>query len=328
MEEIGKSVAFLHEEQAYAGGDIIILRTKDVDSQYLAFALNEGRLAKERAKLGQGHSVVHIYPKELKELIIHLPSKNEQQKIASILSTWDKAIELKEKLIEQKKEQKKGLMQKLLTGEVRLPGFNDNWDKKCLEDICEQKGLVRGPFGGALKKEYFVEQGYKVYEQKNAIYKDITLGEYYIDENKFTELKRFEVHQGDFIVSCSGTIGRIYRIPNNSPKGVINQALLKIRIDNKVIDSEYFYQYFQWERFQNKIIENTQGGAMQNLVGMNIFRKTRLSIPTLLEQKKIAQILYTLDKEIDLQERELLQKKEQKKGLMQLLLTGKVRVKV
>ncbi|NLP35051.1 MAG: restriction endonuclease subunit S, partial [Clostridiales bacterium] len=103
MGEIGKSVAFIHDEKAYAGGDIIILRTQGVNSQYLAFALNEGRLAKERAKLGQGHSVVHIYSKELKELVVNLPPDIEQQKIADIISIWDKAIELKEKLIEQKK---------------------------------------------------------------------------------------------------------------------------------------------------------------------------------------------------------------------------------
>jgi len=269
-----------------------------------------------------------INEREYGKLKLPIPCLLEQKKIADILETWDKAIELKEKLIEQKKEQKKGLMQKLLTGEVRLPGFKDKWKKRCLDDICVKDGLVRGPFGGALKKEYFVESGYKVYEQKNAIYKDAALGEYYIDENKFTELKRFEVQSGDFIISCSGTIGRIFRIPNNAPKGVINQALLKIRIDNNVIDSEYFYQYFQWGKFQNEIVENTQGGAMRNLVAMDIFRKTIISVPTLLEQKKIGQILYTLDKEIELHERELLQIKQQKKGLMQLLLTGKVRVQV
>lgn len=269
-----------------------------------------------------------IGQQEISKLPVLIPPLKEQEKIVSILSTWDKAIELKEKLIEQKKEQKKGLMQRLLTGSIRLSGFCEEWNTMYLEEICVNKGLVRGPFGGALKKEYFVPKGYKVYEQKNAIYKDANLGDYYINENKFLELKRFEVKQGDFIVSCSGTIGRIYKIPDDSPKGVINQALLKITIDKKLIDSEYFYQYFQWEHFQNKIIENTQGGAMQNLVGMDIFRKTKIAVPNLLEQNKIASILSILDKEIYLEEQDLIQKEEQKKALMQQLLTGKIRVKV
>ncbi|MGM0900471.1 MAG: restriction endonuclease subunit S [Bacillota bacterium] len=200
------------------------------------------------------------------------------------------------------------------------------WKNLALENICIDKGLVRGPFGGALKKAFFVKEGYKVYEQKNAIYRDVSLGNYFIDENKFNELKRFEVREGDFIVSCSGTIGRIFRIPPNAPKGVINQALLKIEIDKTKIDSEYFYQYFGWNQFQKRITDNTQGGAMQNLVGMDEFRKTKLSIPSLKEQQKIASILSTWDNAIELKEKLIEQKKEQIKGLMQKLLTGQFRL--
>lgn len=203
---------------------------------------------------------------------------------------------------------------------------NTEWKTLTLENLCTDKGLVRGPFGGSLKKAFFVNEGYKVYEQKNAIYRDVSLGNYFIDEKKFNELRRFEVKEADFIVSCSGTIGRIFRIPPNAPKGVINQALLKIEIDKTKIDSEYFYQYFGWESFQKKIIDNTQGGAMQNLVGMAEFRKTKLSIPSLKEQKKIATILLTWDKAIELKEMQIEQKKVLKKGLMKKLLTGEVRL--
>ena len=203
---------------------------------------------------------------------------------------------------------------------------NLTWKKHSIQDICTEKGLVRGPFGGSLKKEFFVKEGYKVYEQKNAIYRDASLGNYFIDEKKFNELKRFEVKEGDFIISCSGTIGKIYRIPSNAPKGIINQALLKIEIDKTKIDSEYFYQYFGWDHFQKRIIDNTQGGAMQNLVGMDQFRNTKLLIPPLKEQQKIASILSTWDKAIELKEKLIEQKKLQKKGLMQKLLTGEVRL--
>lgn len=88
-----------------------------------------------------------------------------------------------------------------------------DWDNIEIEKLCEEKGMVRGPFGGTLKKSYFVSKGYKVYEQKNAIYKEKNIGKYFIDEEKYEELKRFSVKEGDFIISCSGTIGQIYRIP-------------------------------------------------------------------------------------------------------------------
>lgn len=201
------------------------------------------------------------------------------------------------------------------------------WELETLENICIKKGLIRGPFGGALKKEYFKEQGIKVYEQKNAIYKDCSLGNYYIDNEKFEELKRFEVAEGDFIVSCSGTIGRIYKIPKEAEKGIINQALLIIKIDTQKINSNFFYQYFQWDNFQYRIIDNTQGGAMANLVSMEQFRKTIFPLPPLKEQEKIAEILSIWDLAIEKQELLIEKKKEFKKGLMQILLTGEVRFK-
>ncbi len=86
----------------------------------------------------------------------------------------------------------------------------EDWFVCSLASICKPDGLVRGPFGGALKKETFVRDGaFKVYEQKNAIHRSAELGTYFIDESKFRELARFEVRPGDFIVSCSGTIQQV-----------------------------------------------------------------------------------------------------------------------
>ncbi|AOM82068.1 restriction endonuclease subunit S [Salisediminibacterium beveridgei] len=207
-----------------------------------------------------------------------------------------------------------------------LNSLSLKWNTYKLEEICVKKGLVRGPFGGALKKEFFVEKGHKVYEQKNAIYKNAEIGNYYIDDVKYEELKRFRLFEGDFIVSCSGTIGKIYRIPKGAESGIINQALLKITLDEEKVDGEFFNQFFEWDNFQNKIIENTQGGAMKNLVGMKIFKNTTITIPSLSEQKKIAEILKTWDEAIELKEQLIKQKNIQKKGLMQNLLTGELRI--
>ena len=189
------------------------------------------------------------------------------------------------------------------------------------------KPISQRSFGGSLKKEFFVESGIKVYEQKNAIYRDEKIGTYYIDNSKFNELKRFELNEGDFIVSCSGTIGRIFQIPRNYEKGIINQALLKIRTDESVINDQYFYYYFDWEKFQTRIIDNTQGGAMKNLVGMSIFKNTKIAIPpTKSEQIAIATVLSDIDTEIEALEQKLTKYKRIKIGMMQNLLTGKIRV--
>jgi type I restriction enzyme S subunit len=210
--------------------------------------------------------------------------------------------------------------------QLRPHKYPSNWEVKQLEEICLQNGLVRGPFGGSLKKEFFTKDGYKVYEQKNAIYRDSEIGSYYIDKVKFNELKRFEVHENDFIVSCSGTIGKIFLMPKGAEPGVINQALLLIKIDRKIINQQFFYSYFEWENFQKSIIDNTQGGAMQNLVGMEIFRKTYIPIPPLPEQRAIAEALSDVDALITSQETLLAKKRAIKQGVMQELLTGKRRL--
>lgn len=203
----------------------------------------------------------------------------------------------------------------------------EDWDTATLQDICVENGMVRGPFGGSLKKQFFVRDGIKVFEQKHAIYKSVEIGSYFITESKFNELKRFEVRGGDFIISCSGTIGRIYQIPEDAPEGIINQALLKIETDNNKIDDRYFSYYFEWEDFQNRIIESTQGGAMKNLVGMDVFRNTTIPLPpTIKEQQAIAEALSDVDGLIGSLDGLIAKKRQVKQGTMQQLLTGKRRL--
>ncbi|UTC83689.1 restriction endonuclease subunit S [Treponema denticola] len=203
----------------------------------------------------------------------------------------------------------------------------EGWEQVTLESICLPDGLIRGPFGGSLKKEIFLKKGYKIYEQKNAIYASIRIGTYYISPDKYRELNRFAVTSGDFIVSCSGTIGCIYELPMNSPKGVINQALLKITIDYSKIDKEFFRQYFISSIFQKTIIDDTQGGAMQNLVGMSKFKKTLFLIPqNISEQRRIAEVLSDTDTYISSLKKLITKKESVKQGVMQKLLTGKKRL--
>jgi type I restriction enzyme S subunit len=254
------------------------------------------------------------------------PTLTEQEAIAGALSDADAWIESLEQLIAKKRQIKQGAIQELLTGKRRLPGFSGAWLRRQLKELCIDGGLVRGPFGGTLKKEFFVDKGIAVYEQRNAIYRTSTDFRYFINQSKFAELRRFEIRHGDFIVSCSGTIGRIYRVPLGSPVGVINQALLLIRVNESIIVPSFFYHYFAWDCFQAFIIDNTQGGAMQNLVGMSVFKATEISTPSLAEQSAIAVVLSDMDTEIESLESKLAKAREIKQGMMQELLTGRIRL--
>ena len=202
----------------------------------------------------------------------------------------------------------------------------EGWDVKQLVKLCVPQGIVRGPFGGSLKKEIFKSSGFKIYEQRNAIYKSVEIGSYFIDRNKYAEMQRFSISPGDFIISCSGTIGRIYQMPPDAPLGIINQALLKLTVDGKCVNDHFFYHYFEWDDFQARIIDSTQGGAMKNLVGMDIFKATPIVSPPLVEQKTIAKALSDMDGLIEALDKLIAKKRAIKQATMQQLLTGKTRL--
>jgi type I restriction enzyme S subunit len=298
---------------------VVVLKKITVENAFLALIMSNEVIQNQIKSTIVGGAIPTLSQKQVEKFKIPLPPLPEQKAIAAVLSDTDALIEALNAKISKKKRIKQAAMRQLLTPK-------EGWETKTLREVCIEGGLIRGPFGGALKKDFFKKTGHKVYEQKNAIYKRIDIGDYFIDDVKFAELKRFEVGVGDFIISCSGTIGKIYRIPKNSPRGVINQALLKITIDESIIDPMFFYFNFVWEDFQNKIIEGTQGGAMKNLIGMSEFKQTIMYLPTLEEQTRIATILSDMDAEIELLETKRNKYQTIKQGLMQDLLTGKRRL--
>ena len=210
--------------------------------------------------------------------------------------------------------------------QTELGVIPEHWHIRQLADICMPRGIVRGPFGGTLKKDTFVTSGFKVYEQQNAIYKSAEIGSYFVDQSKYAEMHRFSVSPGDFIISCSGTIGRIFQIPLDAPQGVINQALLKLTTDDEVVYDQYFYILFEWDDFQIRIIDSTQGGAMKNLVGMDVFRTITVVLPPFSEQRAIAEALSDVDGLLNALEALIAKKRAIKQAVMQQLLTGKTRL--
>ncbi|MGP1994079.1 restriction endonuclease subunit S [Zobellia laminariae] len=156
--------------------------------------------------------------------------------------------------------------------------------------------IKRGPFGGSLKKEIFVEKGYTVYEQQHAIHKNFKSARYFIDETKYRELSAFKVNAKDLIVSCSGTIGKIAEIPLEFEKGIINQALLKITLDEKIVLNSYFIRLFESYITQNKLFKMSHGSGLKNFPPMATVKALKFPIPPLETQKKIVAILNEADK--------------------------------
>ena len=170
-----------------------------------------------------------------------------------------------------------------------------NWEKRKLGEICD---FVRGPFGGSLKKNIFKPNGYAVYEQQHAIYDQFEDIRYFIDEEKFNEMKRFELNSGDLIMSCSGTMGKIAIVPENIKRGIINQALLKLRPSKKV-SNIFLKLWMQSESFQDSLKEYSGGAAIQNVASVSILKQIEIPLPTLEEQLQIVSILHEAFNAID-----------------------------
>ena len=296
------NVALFHGEQyktAFINAQMAIIRPFKIENEFLWFFMNSNFTQNKIKTMSSGSAQPQLTKKVVEELYISRPQKKEQQRIAQILSTWDKAIELKEKLIEEKEEQKKGLMQRLLTGEVRLPGFEGEWEEVRLKSILDYE-----------QPDKYIAEDIQEYSIKLipvlTANKSFILGSTKDVQGIYQDIP---VIIFDDFTTDSKYVDFKFKIRSSAIK------LLKSKNDN--IDLKFIYELMQ-------LIKFPRGGHKRYYISE--YQYLRLMIPKYNEQKAIAQILSTADKEIDLLNQELEQLKEQKKGLMQLLLTGKIRV--
>lgn len=176
------------------------------------------------------------------------------------------------------------------------------WSKTQLSDILVDKGYIRGPFGSALKRGDMKENGVPVYEQQHAIY-DSRGFRYYIDEQKFVEMKRFQVNTDDLIISCSGTVGKVSIIRDDDPKGIISQALLLLRVDKNKILPLYLKYFFSSRDGYNAIVSRSSGSVQVNIAKRDVIEQIPLMLPKIETQRKIVGVLNSIDKKIDENER-------------------------
>ncbi len=230
-----------------------------------------------------------------KQLLQSFSREAMQGKLVKQNSKEGNAIDLLKKL---KAEKTKLIKEKKLKKEKELPEITeeeipfvipDNWVWCRLGDLGSFR---RGPFGSALTKAIFVKEGYKVYEQRNAIYDNHTLGNYFVTKEKFQQLKAFRVFPKDLIVSCSGaTLGRIAEIPEEAREGIMNQALMRITLFNSTILNSFFIKLFRSPFIQKNIFGQAWGTAIPNMVGLVEIKKILIPLPPLDEQKRIVKKL-------------------------------------
>ncbi|MFH4870091.1 restriction endonuclease subunit S, partial [Vibrio diabolicus] len=253
----------------------------------------------------------------------------EQRKIAKILSTWDKAIVTTEKLIETSKQQKKALMQQLLTGKKRLvdtetgKAFQGEWEEVKLGDVIS---LGRG---FAFKSSQYADSGTKVVRVTNiASSGHIDLSDCVYVPNEITnEYQKYALKNEDILLVMVGaTAGKLGFVSENILPSLLNQNMWSLRTRNLDKLNQLFLRHIA-ERIVARYMLTQQGSA-RGFFTQSTFELVNFQVPSVEEQQKIASVLTAADKEIELLETKLAHFKQEKKALMQQLLTGKRRLQV
>ncbi|CAH8192422.1 Type I restriction-modification system, specificity subunit S [Vibrio aestuarianus] len=270
-----------------------------------------------------------------KKLKIALPPYVEQRKIAQILSTWDRGIATTEKLIDASKQQKKALMQQLLTGKKRLidpetgKAFQGEWEEVRLSALSI-KGKGNFTDGDWIESPYIADSGCRLIQTGNigvGCFKN--KAKKYISEASFVELKCKEVKVNDLLICrLAEPAGRACVVPDIGERKMLTSVDVTImRVDKTKSSPEYLSYFFSLDHTLYTVT-TLCGGSTRSRISRTNLGRMKIFLPALNEQQKIAAVLSAADKEIELLEAKLAHFMQEKKALMQQLLTGKRRVKV
>lgn len=270
----------------------------------------------------------------------------EQAKIAEILDTFDTAINETEAIIAKLKAVKQGLLHDLLTRgiaancELRPPQAEaphlykesplgwipKEWEAGTIGRYLDvEQGIKPGPFGSSIKKESYSESGFKIYGQEQVIGGDQEIGNYFVPLRKFQELQDFAVEVGDVLISLVGTIGKVLVLTNPLAPGLINPRLMRLRPDTRIAHPEFIGFLVSSNLFVRQVVANAGGGTMP-VINKRIIAGIRVPVVPVEEQQEILKRRNAVDQRISWESAELEKLKAAKSGLMDDLLTGRVRV--
>lgn len=249
--------------------------SEKINFKFLFYVLKQ---MEDRIQGNKGAAFASINRKEIEQIKIPLPPLSIQKEVVEEIESYWKIIDGAKQIVENYKP---------------IIKIIPHWEMRSLGEFCD---FVRGPFGGSLKKEIFVDDGYLVYEQYHAINNDFDFGRYFITEQKFKEMKRFEVFANDILISCSGTMGKIAIVPETHKKGIINQALLKLTPKATVLPM-FVKLYLESNGIQKKYFTNQSGAAIQNVVSVKELKEIPFPNISIDEQRAIVeQVVAEMDK--------------------------------
>lgn len=337
----GLGTAYINQHTA-----LIRLKESKADSKYVAYLLSSKTMNHKINRLNDSGAKAGLNLTTIRSIHFNLPPTQEQRKIAKILSTWDKAISTTERLIDNSQQQKKALMQQLLTGKKRFAEIEGPF---CVREGFAKRKLGALPLdwdvnlmpyyywfqeGPGVRKHQFTEAGVKLFNgtniQKSRI--NIKNTKTYIAEVEANgPYSHFLVDEGDLVIACSGISvdkfdEKIAFIEEQHLPLCMNTSTMRFKVKSKKNACIHYLRYYMMSTlFKNQIRRQITGSAQLNF-GPSHVSNCFITLPALEEQQKIAAVLTNADKEIDLLEQQLADLQQEKKALMQQLLTGKRRV--
>jgi type I restriction enzyme, S subunit len=231
---------------------------------------------------------------EMCNTLLPIPSITKQREIVKEYNVIQNRIALNQQLIQKFEETAQAIYREWFVEGIDIENLPEGWMVGTLGDVMDTKGYIRGPFGSALKVSDMLSRGIPVYEQQHAIDNHRNF-RYFISEEKHNSLKRFTVKENDFVVSCSGTIGRITEIDNGDQKGIINQALLILRVNKSVLHPKIFKYFITSPEGNSLLIQDAGGSAQVNIAKREQLVSIPLVIPDPETQNLISKKLIVID---------------------------------
>lgn len=343
---IGK-VAFLDAipMKGTLNSGVFVIRPKSyekIDTVFLSLIFKSIWFDSFLEQITSGSTIVHLYQKDFVTFNFPIPpTLTEQQRIAKALSDVDAFISTTEKLIQKKKNIKQGAMQNLLTGKKRLPGFGpqtkyptykqtelglipEDWEVKALNELIND--ISDGPFGSNLKTEHYTTErevriiqlsnvGEDGWDNENVKYTTFTHAK---------EIQRCIVPYGSIVIAKMMPAGRAILCPNKEKMYILGSDCVRIS-PNNLLDSLFFMYFSKTSFYLNQIKENTQGSTRAR-TSVSKLKRIEIALPSKEEQTAIANVLSSMDKEIETLNTKLEKYRNLKTAMMQQLLTGKIRL--
>ena len=302
--------------------EIWVLQGKKVTNDFLFYLVQSDKF-NQIANKTSGTKMPRADWEYMSEMPFFIPPELEQEKIAEILSTWDEAINLTINLIENKKQFKKALMQNLLTAKIRFPEFKDEWrEDKLAKNVKIQCGY-------SFESKDFKKQGIPIIRISNisntSIYMNMT-DLVYFDE--IQNEKKFLIKKNDLLIAMSGATAGKVSIYDLEQKAYLNQRVGLFRVTSPLLVNYGFLTQFVFSNFFSKQLILLLSTSAQPNISSKDIENLKIKLPNLKEQQKIAEVLTACDDEINLLNLKLENLKKQKQGLMQKLLSGKLKTKV